>query len=200
MLRRLVIALCLGSTVTLALLLVMQALIATGRTATSQRHASVRISDFVRIQRPQVVRTKPKRPTKPPDAQRQPQLAPHGSGSSRGNQLRISLTVPKPRTDQSGRHLSLGPVDGDVISLVKVAPVYPEQALEEGREGYVVVEYTVTSAGTTEDPRVIESTNAVFNQAAIESVRKYKYRPRVVNGVPVDVPGVKTKIRFVLEH
>ena len=35
-----------------------------------------------------------------------------------------------------------------------------------------------------------------FNRAAINAALKYKYKPKVINGEPVDVPGVKTRITF----
>ena len=36
----------------------------------------------------------------------------------------------------------------------------------------------------------------IFNRAAINAALKYKYKPKVINGEPVDVPGVKTRITF----
>ena len=59
--------------------------------------------------------------------------------------------------------------------------------------------FTVTTAGTVKDPVVLQSTSSLFERAAIRAVLKFKYKPRVVDGVPVDVPGVKTRISFMLE-
>ena len=86
--------------------------------------------------------------------------------------------------------------------IVKVAPVYPETALAAELEGYVVVGYTITETGTVADPVVIESSSAVFENAAVESVQKYKYTPRVLEGRPVAVPGVRVRVLFRLpvEH
>jgi protein TonB len=47
---------------------------------------------------------------------------------------------------------------------------------------------------------VIESTSSLFDRAALESALKYKYKPRVIDGEPVEVPGVRTIIRFELEQ
>jgi protein TonB len=49
------------------------------------------------------------------------------------------------------------------------------------------------------DPIVLQSTSKLFERAAIRAVLKFKYKPRVVDGVPVEVPGVKTRISFQLE-
>jgi protein TonB len=59
--------------------------------------------------------------------------------------------------------------------------------------------FTVTTAGTVRDPIVMFSTSSLFERAATRAVLKFKYKPRVVDGVPVDVPGVKTRISFQIE-
>lgn len=86
------------------------------------------------------------------------------------------------------------------MPIVKVAPVYPPQAAERGLEGYVIVEYTVTENGSVADPVVVESSSSLFEEAALQSIRKYKYKPRVENGRPVSVRGVRSQITFVLEQ
>ena len=89
--------------------------------------------------------------------------------------------------------------DGEYLPIVKVAPQYPRRALSRGIEGYAVIEYTVTKQGTVRDPRVVESKpEGVFDKAAVKSASRYKYKPRVVDGQPVEVPGVRTKISFKL--
>lgn len=91
--------------------------------------------------------------------------------------------------------------DGEYLPIVKIAPQYPRRALDKNIEGYVIVEYTVTRQGTVKDPVVIEANpESIFNEAAIKSVLRYKYKPRVVNGEPVEVAGVRTKINFELEE
>ncbi len=62
------------------------------------------------------------------------------------------------------------------------------------------MEFTVTPAGTVADPSVIFSTSSLFERAATRAVLKFKYKPRVVDGVPVAVPGVKTRISFQIEN
>ncbi len=89
--------------------------------------------------------------------------------------------------------------DGDYLPIVKVAPIYPRRAQERGLSGYVIVEFTVTRLGTVVDAKVIESTNSVFNRAAIKAALKFKYKPKVVDGQPIDVAGVLHKITFEME-
>lgn len=89
--------------------------------------------------------------------------------------------------------------DGEYLPIVKVAPQYPRRALKRGVEGYVILEYTVTKTGTVRNIVVIEAKPAnMFDSAAIKSAERYKYKPRVIDGVPVEVPGIRTKITFKL--
>lgn len=89
--------------------------------------------------------------------------------------------------------------DGEYQPIVRVPPVYPMEALQRELEGYVIVEFTVTRAGTTKDIHVVESTSSMFEKASIESAQWYKYKPRVINGEAVEVPGVLTKVTFELD-
>ena len=95
-------------------------------------------------------------------------------------------------------NIALAQQDGEYLQIVKVAPIYPPRAAQQGIEGYVIVEYTVTEQGTVEDVSVVESSSSLFDDAAVESVRYYKYQPRVENSEAVAVPGVRTVIRFEL--
>jgi protein TonB len=88
--------------------------------------------------------------------------------------------------------------DGEYLPIVKVAPTYPRGALSRGLEGDVVLEYTVTKQGSVRDPVVIESSSAIFDKAAIDSALRYKYKPRVVDGEAIEVPGVRTRVKFRL--
>jgi len=90
--------------------------------------------------------------------------------------------------------------DGEYLPIVKVAPVYPSRAAQRGVQGDVIIEYTVTTNGSVRDPRVVSSDSSLLNSAALKSASKYKYKPRVVDGVPVEVPGVRTIIKFRLEN
>lgn len=89
--------------------------------------------------------------------------------------------------------------DGEYLPIVKVQPVYPRRALQRGIEGYVIVEFTVTQTGQTRDPVVVEANPPkIFDKAAINAALKFKYKPRVVDGVAIEVPGVQNKISFAI--
>ena len=94
----------------------------------------------------------------------------------------------------------LAPTDGEYLPIVKVQPIYPGRALSRGLEGYVIVEFTVTKAGTTRDVRVVESSSKMFERNAVQAATKFKYKPRVIDGQPIEVPGVRNKITFIIEN
>jgi DNA-binding PadR family transcriptional regulator len=50
--------------------------------------------------------------------------------------------------------------------------------------------------GAVKDVVVIESTDSLFEHAAIEAAYKFKYRPRIIRGESIEVPGVRNKITF----
>lgn len=78
-------------------------------------------------------------------------------------------------------------------------PVYPAEARAEGIEGTVVVEYRVSAEGEVRDPRVVRAQPpGVFDQAALTAVRTWRYRPHRRDGEAVEVPGVRSTLRFRL--
>jgi TonB family protein len=78
-------------------------------------------------------------------------------------------------------------------------PDYPQNAMAQRISGSVTVEYTVDTHGETRDIHVVEATPpGVFDQAAINAVRHWRYGPAMVNGSAVEVPAVRTRLRFEL--
>jgi len=91
--------------------------------------------------------------------------------------------------------------DGEYLPIVKVAPVYPRRAQTRGISGYCIVEYTVTRTGSIRDPRAVDCQPAgVFESASISAAEKFKYRPRVVDGEPIEVAGVQNLFTYELEN
>lgn len=93
-----------------------------------------------------------------------------------------------------------GGADRDAVPLVRIEPDYPMQARQRGQEGWVVLEFTISTAGTVKDVAVVASEpGTVFDRAAVSAVRKWKYNPKVVSGKPVERPGVKVRLDFEME-
>lgn len=93
-----------------------------------------------------------------------------------------------------------GASDGEYLPIVKVAPIYPRRAQSRGLEGFCIVEYTVTKTGSIRDPFVVENAcDSVFASASLKASLKFKYKPRVVDGEPIEVAGVQNKFTYELE-
>ena len=89
----------------------------------------------------------------------------------------------------------------EYLPVSKIRPIYPSDALRDHVEGYVVVEFVVTSNGTTDEIKIVESVpSGVFDEAAIEVAKKFRYQPRHENGITVDVPGVQNKITWEIDE
>ena len=90
--------------------------------------------------------------------------------------------------------------DRDVIPLVRIPPEYPQRAATRGVEGWVIVQFTITAAGTVKDAKVVNADpKGIFDDAAIKAILRWRYNPKVVDGVAVERVGVQTKLTFQLE-
>jgi protein TonB len=104
------------------------------------------------------------------------------------------------QTKQMGNLTGSGGADRDAVPLVRIEPDYPMQARQRGIEGWVVVEFTISTAGTVKDAEVVASEPGnVFDRAAVQAVRKWKYNPKVVDGKAVERTGMKIRLDFEME-
>ncbi|OLB14334.1 MAG: hypothetical protein AUH10_04235 [Gammaproteobacteria bacterium 13_2_20CM_66_19] len=79
-------------------------------------------------------------------------------------------------------------------------PDYPPSALTQRITGNVTLEFTVSTSGEPRDVHVVEATPpGIFDQAAINAVKHWRYAPLLVNGAAMEVP-VRTRMRFELPN
>jgi protein TonB len=197
---RLVLGLILGLAITLSLFWVMQYLIATADRTLNEDSAGSLV-DFVRVKRDESVKQRQLKPKKPPPPDAPPPQPPTPQLESlNANAEKIAISDVPVETDieMTGGGFSLGVGEGDYLPIVKVAPIYPNRALTRGIEGYCVVQYTVTRQGTVKDPVVIEDqcTSSLFYSASLNAALKFKYKPRIMDGEAVEVPGVQNKFTY----
>jgi protein TonB len=200
MIARYAFSIAIGVIVTLSLLFVMQLLIATGKAALTEPRDRAQL-DFVRIKRNENLNTEEFTPDKPPPPPEvPPEAPPQEMDSIDPNAPTINVSAPTVSADTGiGGPGGMNIAEGDYLPIVRVAPVYPARALSRGLEGYVDLSFTVTETGTVTDPVILFSTSSLFDRAAERAVLKFKYKPRVVDGVAVSVPNVKTRISFKIE-
>lgn len=133
---------------------------------------------------------------KPPVAPNLPKMSFAASGPS-SDVVRMLA----PSIDTSGTRMALGAgSDRDVIPLVRINPDYPQRALSRGIEGWVLVQFTITAAGTVKDAKIVDSDpKNIFDDSALRAIARWRYNPKILDGAAVERVGVQTKITFQLE-
>ncbi|MDR1012047.1 MAG: energy transducer TonB [Opitutaceae bacterium] len=82
--------------------------------------------------------------------------------------------------------------------IKRAPPVYPRNMKDSGMVGEVVVQFIVNKSGDVVGPTIVRSNNPGFEQAAIDAVLKWKFRPGRRNGVPVST-RMQIPLRFSLD-
>jgi len=86
--------------------------------------------------------------------------------------------------------------------ISREAPRYPSKALKNGIEGWVQVQFSIDTKGKPVDVVVVESEPAnTFDDAAIKSVKKWRFSPsrNQETGLAVPSSKVSTKVQFRLD-
>lgn len=197
MFTRIALAIPFGVAATAALLIMMNHLIVKGEVELAP--TSARIVGYTRVEREKVVQRKDERPEPPEAPTAMPELAMLDVAELAPVTIKVALNQPRIdlSTDITGPNMAIS--DGDYLPMYKAAPEYPVTALRRHLEGYVIVEFVVTTSGAVRDVEVVESTSPIFEQAAIEAAKKFKYKPRVIDGQPFEVYGVQNKLTFKLD-
>lgn len=157
--------------------------------------------DFLRLSKNFEIETRERKPPEMPDRpEAPPEVLVQTTQIQGPANTQININMSLENTTQVKSNFGLSSTDGEYLPIVKVAPMYPARAQSQGIEGWVLLSFTVTEAGTVIDPQVLESQPpGVFDEAAKKAVLKFKYKPRVENGRPTAVPNVQHLIRFELD-
>ena len=85
------------------------------------------------------------------------------------------------------------------LPLYRVDPRYPSKALKRRVEGYVIMRFTIDATGRPKDIEVIEAEpERMFEREAIRALKKWKYQPKVEDGVSIEQFGQTAKVEFKL--
>lgn len=83
--------------------------------------------------------------------------------------------------------------------IVAIEPRYPVMAARNGVEGHVVVGFTINTIGGVKDAVIISAEpKRVFDRQSLRAIRKFKYRPSIKNGKPVEVSDMQFRFDFKL--
>lgn len=80
--------------------------------------------------------------------------------------------------------------DGDIIPLQCPPVSYPSDARRANISGWVKIEFVVGADGSVRSAKAVESQpRGVFEAAAVIAAQKCRFKPKLVNGVPVEQRG-----------
>lgn len=108
--------------------------------------------------------------------------------------LVITLIAPVAFADGSSSHrIYAKPVK-------RTAPLYPSSELRKGQQGWVDLNYVVTKEGAVIEPVVEASSGSrAFERAAINTVKRWRYEPALLDGEPIQQCKTRVRISFALE-
>ena len=84
------------------------------------------------------------------------------------------------------------------VPVRTVAPDYPADLRAAGTSGLVVLSCAIDDKGVVTETKVAKTTNEAFNQAAIDAVGKWKFRPAQKDGKPVAI-RISLPVKFTGE-
>jgi len=190
--------LALAAVVTFALFWVMQALIGVAGDVNDSPRGSV--IEFVRLKKESVTEAKKRKLPEKQEPEEEPPPPPLDLAKNLRPDQDLGAVIP---IFDGGAELIGGPSvgaiasDSEEVPLVRVPAIYPERARQRGMEGWVDVTFTISAAGAVKDPVVTGyHPTTIFNRAALRAIRKWKYNPKVEDGVAVERPGVKVRLSF----
>lgn len=87
------------------------------------------------------------------------------------------------------------------MPLEMVIPIYPRNALQNGTEGEVIVEFSIAEDGSIFTPRILSAVpRNVFDKTVLAALQRSRYTPQIINGVPVIIEGVIETFTFQIEQ
>jgi TonB family protein len=86
--------------------------------------------------------------------------------------------------------------DQDIQPIFRVTPDYPRDALVRRTEGWVLVQFSIDEHGYVQDPQVIDSENSIFETAAIDAIKRWRYVPQFKDGKAIKTTNVNFLLRF----
>lgn len=84
-------------------------------------------------------------------------------------------------------------ISSGIVPLERIPPKYPQRAANRHIEGWVKIEFTISTSGNVKDAAVVEAEPAdMFDEAALDAIEQWKFKEKIVNGVAVEQRAVQT--------
>ena len=169
------------------------------------RDDDVAMVDFIRSLQDSTSEDKNRNTKEPPKPKRPPMPASPKVQQASAQNMQLEMPDITPnfaglKGNGLGNMLSgFGFGDTNAVPLVQVVPRYPPRAQSRGIEGVVTIKFIITKEGTVEDVSVVSADPAgVFEREAIRAAWRYKFKPKLVDGQPVEQTAV-LPFEFTLE-
>ncbi len=172
-------------------------------------NASSHVIDFVRLKRDETTQTKerelPDKPQTPDEPPPPPDMAKSKPDYASSGGLKINMNFNTGGIKGGGVKLNAPSSDRDAMSMLITTNgdlVYPNRARAAGKEGYADIQFTVSRTGTVVNPSIIseDPPGWGFGDAAVKTVLRWRYQPKIENGQPVERPGIQVRLRFTLSN
>jgi len=197
---RFLVSILLGVVVTFGLFVFMAFLVSSGDRNKEEQQENIIVE--VNTTPPKSAAEQRRRvPPPPPPPPKSPpkQAAPEPESSNNTSGLSFNLPgvqMSGPSTGLSAPGAGIGR-DGDATPIVRIEPKYPMQAARDGKEGYVILSFSINAIGGVEDVKVIEANpKRVFDKEARRALRKWKYKPKVEEGKALRQTGLTVQLDF----
>jgi protein TonB len=199
--RRLPLSAALACLVTFGLFWTMQALI--GVSGTLKEGRPPPSIEFVRLRKdttPEAKKREPPKREKPEQAPPPPNISMSKASFEPGDAVADYVPEIDASEALSGGIGGGGGADRDIVPLVRISPEYPMRARQREIEGWATVGFTISKAGTVKEAHIVGSQpGKVFDSAALNAVRKWKYNPKIEQGKAVERTGVRVTLAFSME-
>ena len=197
---RFLVSILLGAAVTFGLFVFMAFLVSSGDRSKDDQQENIIVEvnttppKSAAEQRRRVPPPPPPPPKTPPKQQTPEPEASNDTGGLNFNMPGVQMSSASTGLSAPGAGMGR---DGDATPIVRIEPKYPIQAARDGKEGYVILSFSINKIGGVEDVKVIEAKpKSVFDKEARRALRKWKYKPKIVDGVPLVQKGLTVQLDF----
>ena len=97
------------------------------------------------------------------------------------------------KSDEATKHcIALGSMtpwndSQEQIPLFQVGPKYPTPNARRGKEGWVIIGFTISEFGTVTETTIIDSQGGkLFEKSSLDALARWRYAPKFENGKPVE--------------
>lgn len=163
--------------------------------------------DFIRLKKDTELETRERRKPPKPEPPKQPPPPKMKIETPPPENVPMPFAMPKmnlPTTITGGPFIGNyvgGDLSGysELIPLVRISPQYPRNAMRDRIEGWVELELVVNPDGTVRSARPLRAQpRGVFETAAIQAMLKARFKPKVVDGKPVEQKAIQ-RLDFNME-